>query len=56
MVVFLLEDHELPIVQVSARIRTGSRLEPADKVGLSGLTGTVMRSGGTATWTGDAAR
>lgn len=54
MVVFLLEDHELPIVQVSARIRTGSRLEPADKVGLSGLTGTVMRSGGTATWTGDA--
>ncbi|MYA29008.1 MAG: insulinase family protein [Nitrospira sp. SB0666_bin_27] len=53
MVVFLLEDHELPIVQVSARIRTGSRLEPADKVGLAALTGTVMRSGGTTTWTGD---
>lgn len=54
MVVFLLEDHELPIVQVSARIRTGSRLEPADNVGLAALTGTVMRSGGTTTWTGDA--
>ncbi len=54
MVVFLLEDHELPIVQVSARIRTGSRLEPADKVGLAGLTGTVTRSGGTTTRTGDA--
>lgn len=54
MVVFLLEDHELPIVQVSARIRTGSRLEPADKVGLAALTGTVMRSGGTTTRTGDA--
>ena len=54
MVVLLLEDHELPIVQVSARIRTGSRLEPADKVGLAALTGTVMRSGGTTTWTGDA--
>lgn len=54
MVVFLLEDHELPIVQISARIRTGSRLEPADKVGLAALTGTVMRSGGTTTWTGDA--
>ena len=53
MVVFLLEDHELPIVQVSAQIRTGSRLEPAGKVGLAGLTGTVMRSGGTTTWTGD---
>ncbi len=53
MVVFLLEDHELPIVQVSARIRTGSRLEPAGKVGLAALTGTVMRSGGTTTWSGD---
>ena len=54
MVVFLLEDHELPIVQVSARLRTGSRLEPADKVGLAAFTGTVMRNGGTTTWTGDA--
>ena len=53
MVVFLLEDHELPTVQVSARIRTGSRLEPADKVGLASLTGTVMRSGGTTTHPGD---
>ena len=53
MVVFLLEDHELPIVHVSARIRTGSRLEPSDKVGVASLTGTVMRSGGTTTRTGD---
>ena len=53
MVVLLLEDHELPIVQVSARVRTGSRLEPVDKVGLASLTGTVMRSGGTTTRTGD---
>ena len=53
MVVLLLEDHELPTVQVSARVRSGSRLEPADKVGLASLTGTVMRSGGTTTRTGD---
>ena len=53
MVVLLLEDHELPAVQVSALIRTGSRLEPAGKVGLASLTGTVMRSGGTTTRTGD---
>jgi len=53
MVVFLMEDHELPTVHVSARIRTGSRLEPADKVGLASLTGTVIRSGGTTTRTGD---
>ncbi len=53
MVVFFLEDHELPVVHVSARIRTGSRLEPAEKTGLAALTGTVMRSGGTPTLTGD---
>jgi len=53
LVVLLLEDHELPIVSVSARIKTGARLEPQDKIGLAGLTGTVMRSGGTTTLTGD---
>ncbi|MDA0738806.1 MAG: pitrilysin family protein [Nitrospirae bacterium] len=54
MIVLLLEDHELPIVSVSARIRTGARLEPIEKIGLAGLTGTVMRSGGTTTRAGDA--
>ena len=53
MVVVFLEDHELPLVSVSARIRTGSRLEPAEKTGLAELAGTVMRSGGTTTLTGD---
>ena len=53
LTVLLLEDHELPIVSVSARIRTGSRLEPENKVGLAGLTGTVMRSGGNSQLTGD---
>ena len=53
MTVLLLEDHELPTIHVSARIRTGSRLEPAEKVGVASLTGTVMRSGGTVTITGD---
>ena len=28
MMVLLLEDHELPLVSVTAQIRTGSRLEP----------------------------
>ncbi|MEE8613419.1 MAG: insulinase family protein, partial [Nitrospirales bacterium] len=54
MVVFLIEDHELPLVGVSAKIRTGARLEPVDKVGLAGLTGTVLRSGGTTTRSGNA--
>ncbi|WP_339383899.1 M16 family metallopeptidase [Fortiea sp. LEGE XX443] len=47
MVVYLLEDHELPLVSGTALVRTGSRWEPAEKVGLAGLTGTVMRTGGT---------
>lgn len=45
--VYLLEDHELPLVSGVAMVYTGDRLEPADKVGLASITGTVMRSGGT---------
>lgn len=51
--VFLMEDHELPLIEVSARIRTGSNYEPADKVGLARLMGTVQRTGGTPRMTGD---
>ena len=46
MVVYLLEDHELPLVNMTATIRTGSWLDPADKIGLASLTGSVMRTGG----------
>jgi len=53
MRLFLLEDHELPLVYVSARIRTGSIYEPADKIGLAAITGNVMRTGGTTSKTGD---
>jgi zinc protease len=54
MVVLLMEDHELPLVNLSAFIRTGSRLEPQDKIGIASLTGTVLRTGGTAKQSGDA--
>ena len=47
MVVYLVEDRDLPLVSGTAIIRTGSRFEPANKVGLAELTGAVMRSGGT---------
>ncbi len=47
MVVYLLEDHELPLISIQAYIGAGSVYEPADKTGLAGLTGTVLRSGGT---------
>lgn len=46
LVIYLLEDHELPLITISALIRTGSWLDPPDKVGLAALTGTVMRTGG----------
>jgi zinc protease len=53
MVVYLMEDHELPLVGGTALVRTGDRLEPADKVGLGGITGQVMRTGGTTIHSGD---
>ena len=53
MVVFLQEDHELPLIDATARIRGGSRVEPATKAGLVSLYGEVWRTGGTKTQTGD---
>jgi zinc protease len=53
MVIFLQEDHALPLVSGFARIRGGSRDEPADKVGLVSIYGQVWRTGGTETRTGD---
>lgn len=53
LVVMLLEDHELPLVDATALIRTGSRFDPADKVGLAELTGAVLRTGGTTRLSGD---
>lgn len=49
MTIYLMENHELPLVGGSAFIRTGSRFEPSDHVGLASLTGEVMRTGGTQT-------
>jgi zinc protease len=53
MVIFLTEDHELPLIDGVARIRGGSREEPASKTGLVQLYGEVWRTGGTKTQTGD---
>ncbi len=53
MVIFLQEDHELPLINGIARIRGGSRDEPAAKAGLVGLLGASWRTGGTKSKTGD---
>lgn len=47
MVLYLLEDHDLPIINITATIRTGAVYEPPEKAGLASLVGHVMRSGGT---------
>jgi len=46
MPVYLLRDTELPIINITALVRTGSVYEPASLSGLASLTGSVMRSGG----------
>jgi predicted Zn-dependent peptidase len=53
MVVYLVEDRELPVITVSALVRTGNRWEPLDKAGVASITGMVMRTGGSATRNGD---
>lgn len=53
MTVFLLEDHELPFVDVTAMVRTGGRFVPQAKTGLADVFGETWRTGGTKTRTGD---
>ena len=47
MVVYIAEDRTLPLVNVALTIRGGRYLEPSGKEGLAGLTGALMRRGGT---------
>lgn len=53
MRIFLLEDHELPLIHGLALIHTGNLFDPPDKKGLSEFTAQVLRAGGTKSKTGD---
>jgi zinc protease len=53
MKLYLLENHELPLVRGYALVRTGNLLDPSDKIGLATMTGMVMRTGGTKDKPGD---
>lgn len=53
MVIFLQEDHELPLVDGTLIIRGGGRDVPADKTGLVGIYSASWRTGGTKSKTGD---
>src|SRR5215207_5771328 len=46
VVVYAVEDHDLPLVNISTLVRTGSYLDPAGKEGLAALVGSQMRAGG----------
>jgi predicted Zn-dependent peptidase len=53
IILHMIEDHELPVIDMTAVIRTGSVYEPEDKIGLAGITGTVIRTGGTVSLSGE---
>lgn len=50
---YLVEDHELPLINVNVIVRTGEVQVPDGKVGLTTVVGDVMRSGGTETYPAD---
>ena len=47
MILYMMEDHTVPQVSISGRIRTGEIYETKENHGVASLTGTVMRTGGT---------
>ncbi len=53
MKIYLLENHELPLIRGLALVRTGNLFDPSDKVGLAEITGSLIRSGGTTAKTGN---
>ncbi|HET7872431.1 MAG TPA: pitrilysin family protein [Terriglobales bacterium] len=53
LVIFLQEDHEIPMIDGVIRIRGGARDVPAGKTGLTGIYAEAWRTGGTTSKTGD---
>lgn len=53
MRLMLIEDHDFPFINISARIKVGDIYDPATEDGLASITATVMRTGGTAAVPGD---
>ena len=51
-VAYLVESHELPLVDMSFSLRTGSSFDPPAKLGLARVVGRMLRRGAT-DWTGD---
>jgi predicted Zn-dependent peptidase len=45
---YFVEDHDLPLINLSVTVRAGTYLDPAGKEGLAAATASQMRAGGTA--------
>jgi zinc protease len=54
MIIYILADHELPLVNIHAVMKAGAYFDPDGKEGLAELTGTLMRTGGTELMSGTA--
>lgn len=50
---YMVQDSELPLINLTALIRSGGIMVPDDKVGLHSVVGSVMRSGGSQQYPGD---
>jgi zinc protease len=48
IVLYILENHELPLININALVKTGTMYDPEGKAGVAELTAYVMRTGGTA--------
>lgn len=53
IIFYIVEDDELPLINLRVLLRTGGVLVPNEKTGLQSITGTVMRTGGTTSISGD---
>ncbi len=53
LVVYLIEDHELPLVKGTVLIRSGDRWDPPGKTGLADVAMEVLRQGGSQTQPAD---
>ena len=54
MTIYVLTDHELPLVNIHAVLKAGAYFDPEGKEGLAELTGTLLRTGGTERMSGTA--
>src|ERR1035441_6723193 len=47
LIVYLLEDHELPLIRAEIYFQGGTQADPVDKIGLGSIFGESMTNGGT---------